>query len=112
MLGAHPDAAVDMTNDPRFYNAVIPSANLFTTAEEVSRFYQMLLESREGWSHPPGSNLVGWAKRQGNSPIVYLPGGDDASAMANPHFRQFVHNAVRWVSSDAARMWARSGATD
>jgi len=42
-LGAHPDDAVAMTNDPRFYRAVIPSANLFGTAEEVSRFYQMLL---------------------------------------------------------------------
>jgi len=43
ILGAHPDQAVAMTNDPRFYRAVIPSANLFGTAEEVSRFYQMLL---------------------------------------------------------------------
>ncbi|MEZ5503378.1 MAG: serine hydrolase domain-containing protein [Halioglobus sp.] len=44
ILGAHPDKAVEMTNDPRFYGAVIPSANLFATAEEVSRFYQMLLQ--------------------------------------------------------------------
>ena len=43
VLGAHPDTAVDMTNDTRFYNSIIPSANLFATAEEVSRFYQMLL---------------------------------------------------------------------
>lgn len=70
------------------------------------------MNSREGWSHTSGSNLVGWVKRHGNSPIVYLQGGDDASAMANPHFRRLVHNAVRWVSSDAARMWARSNTTD
>lgn len=43
-LGAHPDQAVAMTNEPRFYRAVIPSANLFGTAEEVSRFFQMLLD--------------------------------------------------------------------
>lgn len=43
VLGAHPDKAVEMTNDPRFYSSIIPSANLFGTAEEVSRFYQMLL---------------------------------------------------------------------
>jgi CubicO group peptidase (beta-lactamase class C family) len=43
VLGTHPDKAVEMTNDPRFYRAVIPSANLYGTAEEVSRFYQMLL---------------------------------------------------------------------
>ncbi len=43
VLGTHPDTAVDMTNDPRFYGAIIPSANLVGTAEEVGRFYQMLL---------------------------------------------------------------------
>lgn len=43
VLGTHPDTAVDMTNDPRFFSGVIPSANLFATAEEVCRFYQMLL---------------------------------------------------------------------
>jgi CubicO group peptidase (beta-lactamase class C family) len=44
VLGTHPDTAVAITNDQRFYSAVIPSANLFATAEEVSRFYQMLLD--------------------------------------------------------------------
>lgn len=44
VLGAHPDTVVDMTNDPRFYSAIIPSANLYATAEEASRFYQMLLD--------------------------------------------------------------------
>jgi CubicO group peptidase (beta-lactamase class C family) len=44
VLGTHPEKAVAMTNDPRFYRAVIPSANLFGTAEETSRFYQMLLD--------------------------------------------------------------------
>ncbi len=43
VLGATPDTAIAMTNDPRFYEAIIPSANLFATAEEISRFYQMLL---------------------------------------------------------------------
>jgi len=43
ILGTHPGKAVEMSNDPRFYRAIIPSANLFATAEEVSRFYQMLL---------------------------------------------------------------------
>ncbi len=43
VLGTHPDTAVELTNDPRFYSTVIPSANLFATAEETSRFFQMLL---------------------------------------------------------------------
>jgi CubicO group peptidase (beta-lactamase class C family) len=34
----------DMSNDPRFLTAVMPAANLFATAEELSRYYQMLLE--------------------------------------------------------------------
>jgi type 1 glutamine amidotransferase len=63
--------------------------------------------SRADWHHSAGSNLVGWAKRWGNSPIVYLQGGDDAAAMANEYFRRLVHNAIRWVSSDDARSWAR-----
>jgi CubicO group peptidase (beta-lactamase class C family) len=47
VLGKHPDEVVAITNDPRFYQSVIPSANLFGTAEEVSRFYQMLLNHGE-----------------------------------------------------------------
>ena len=63
--------------------------------------------SREGWSHPQGSHLVGWAKHHRASPIVYLQGGDDGAALADPHYRQLVHNAVRWVASPAARDWVR-----
>jgi len=93
---------------PVFADDVIPllrsdygfvQENFFSAASAVAG----QMHSREGWSHPAASNLVGWVKRWGNSPIVYLQGGDDASAMANVHFRQLVHNAVRWVSSDAAR---------
>ncbi|MEP1593994.1 MAG: ThuA domain-containing protein, partial [Halieaceae bacterium] len=65
------------------------------------------MNSREGWEHPRGSNLVGWVKSWGNSPIVYLQGGDDAQAMENEHFQKLVHNAVRWVSSEQAHAWAR-----
>jgi len=70
------------------------------------------MNEREGWSHPAGSNLVGWTRRHGNSPIVYLQGGDDGAAMSNQYFRQLVHNAVRWVSSDAARDWVRTPSAD
>lgn len=44
VLGAHPETAIDLTNDPRFFRAIVPAANIFATAEEVSRFYQMLLD--------------------------------------------------------------------
>jgi type 1 glutamine amidotransferase len=76
--------------------------NFYSAAQAVAGE----LHSRAGWSHPSGSSLVGWAKHRGRSPIVYLQGGDDATALANVHFRALVHNAVRWVCSDEARAWA------
>ncbi len=66
------------------------------------------LFSRENWSHPDGSNVVAWVKRAGNSPLVYLQGGDDAAALGNKYFQRLVHNAVRWVSSEAAHQWVRA----
>lgn len=54
--------------------------------------------SREGWHHPPGSNLVGWAKQALNSRLVYLQPGDGPSAYDNPHYRRLVENAIRWVA--------------
>lgn len=97
---------------PIFEDNVIP---LLTSdyCFEDTHFYSAasavagVMQSRRGWTHPRGSPLVGWAKRHGNSPIVYLQGGDDSVAMGNQHFRQLVHNAVRWVSSEAAHAWAR-----
>ncbi len=64
--------------------------------------------SREGWTHPRGSNLVGWAKHYLNSPIVYLQGGDDASAWNSRFYRQLLRNAVDWVASEQAHEWARA----
>ncbi|MFW2851841.1 ThuA domain-containing protein [Sphingomonas sp. TX0543] len=63
--------------------------------------------SNEGWEHPDGSNLIGWAKRARNSPLVYLQPGDDKVTYDNPVYRKLVENAVRWVSSPAAREWAK-----
>ncbi|MEI7891530.1 MAG: serine hydrolase domain-containing protein [Myxococcales bacterium] len=36
-----------ITNDPRFYQVVIPSANLVATADEMSQFFQLLLDGGE-----------------------------------------------------------------
>ncbi|MBH76654.1 MAG: acyl-CoA synthase [Dehalococcoidia bacterium] len=65
-------------------------------------------EQRSNWNHPEGSNLVAWAKRSHNSPVVATDGGDGPSAYENPAFRQFLTNAITWVASDAAKEWARS----
>jgi len=98
---------------PIFEDDVIPllrsdynfeSESLYSAANAVAGE----LNSRTGWTHPPACSLVGWVKSYRNSPIVYLQGGDDARAMGNEDFRRLVHNAVRWVSSDSAKAWARS----
>lgn len=58
--------------------------------------------SNAGWTHPPGSNLVGWARTHNRSRIVYLQGGDDAQAWNNANYQRLLGNAVRWVSQQSA----------
>ena len=100
---------------PVFEDDVVPLLRSDAAFEEREFFSASLairgkMFSREGWSHPAGSNLVGWARRQGRSPIVTLLLGDGPSAYEHPAFRRLVGNAIRWVASDAAREWA-AGAT-
>lgn len=56
------------------------------------------LFSNDGWHHPAGSNLVGWAKEARNARLVYLQPGDGVSAYDNPNYRKLVENAIRWVA--------------
>ncbi len=63
--------------------------------------------SNEGWSHAPGSNLVGWVKRARKSPLVYLQPGDGPATYADPNYRRLIANAIRWVASPEAKAWAR-----
>ena len=46
-LGASWKDVVRISNDPRFMKVIIPCANLFSTADEVSRFFQLLLNKGE-----------------------------------------------------------------
>jgi len=54
--------------------------------------------ARDGWDHPPGSNLAGWARDVGKGRLVYLQPGDGEGAYGNPHYRRLVENAIRWVA--------------
>ena len=45
--GIHPDDATRMSNDPRFYDAVLPAANGVATANELGRFFELLLRGGE-----------------------------------------------------------------
>lgn len=62
--------------------------------------------TNDGWTHPTGSQLVGWAKHANRSPIVYLQFGDGPQTYADVSFRRVVRNAARWVASDEAKAWA------
>jgi CubicO group peptidase (beta-lactamase class C family) len=46
-LGTGLREVVELSNDPRFVTAIIPSANVMTTAYELSGFYQCLLDEGE-----------------------------------------------------------------
>jgi CubicO group peptidase (beta-lactamase class C family) len=46
-LGVHPDEATRISNDPRFITACLPAANGMSTANELGRFYEMLLRGGE-----------------------------------------------------------------
>jgi CubicO group peptidase (beta-lactamase class C family) len=43
-LGASLEECVELSNDVRFQTGVIPSANIFSTAQEMSMFFQCLLD--------------------------------------------------------------------
>jgi uncharacterized protein len=69
----------------------------FYSAARVVREGRMF--DNAGWEHAPGSNLVGWTRKQGASRIVYLQPGDDPVAYANPNFERLLGNAIRWVAA-------------
>lgn len=70
---------------------------------------QARMWTRDGWQHPPGTNLIAWARAAGNAPTVTIQCGNDAATYANPAFRKLLRNAIDWVTSAAAAAWARQG---
>jgi type 1 glutamine amidotransferase len=54
-----------------------------------------------GWTHAPGSNLIGWTRKPGNSHLVYLQCGDDPIAYANRSFQTILKNAITWAAKAA-----------
>ena len=85
----------------------VGDATLFYSADHAIRGTR---DSIEGWSHPPGSDRVGWVKHAGNAPVVYLQFGDGPQTYADPHYRRVLSNAVAWAAGDEARTWARQHA--
>lgn len=69
--------------------------NFYSATKAVA---EQKMFNNEGWSHEPGSALIGWARTVGTTRIVYLQCGDDPVAYANEHFQQLLANAIAWVS--------------
>lgn len=46
-LGTDLDDLVDITNDPRYLTGIVPSANTITTANELSRFFEIMRRGGE-----------------------------------------------------------------
>ncbi|MYH67997.1 MAG: ThuA domain-containing protein [Dehalococcoidia bacterium] len=65
-------------------------------------------DEQAGWDHPEGSNLVVWAKKSVNSPVIAMQIGDGPNCYANPGFRKLLSNALHWVATEDARAWAAS----
>ena len=94
---------------PVFEDSVTPILRTDFAVDDASLFYSADLairgqrNSNEGWTHPPGSDLVGWVKKVGNSPLAYLQFGDGPITYADPNFRLVLSNAIGWAASDEAR---------
>jgi uncharacterized protein len=95
-LAATPDTVPLLTSDYAFTQANFSPPPLAPKAEQ------------DAWSHADGDNVIVWARRVRNSPVVACEAGDGPPAYENPSFRRLVANAIRWVASDEARTWAQS----
>jgi CubicO group peptidase (beta-lactamase class C family) len=47
ILGVEFERVVDISNEPHFLSSVIPAGNIYATADDVARFYQMMLDQGE-----------------------------------------------------------------
>ncbi len=66
------------------------------------------LFSRDGWQHPPGTDLIAWARRYHGAPSVTILLGNDGATFGHPAFRRLVRNAVAWLAGPDAAAWAKA----
>ncbi len=79
----------------------------------LETYHEVLGTPRTGprWRHPAPSDLIGWAKAAGSSPVVYLQPGDGPEAFSHPVYRRLLANALAWVASADAHAWAAENRT-
>ena len=95
-MGPSPDIVPLLVSDYAFTQANFTPPPLASPAEQAA------------WTHEDGNNVIVWAKRTRNSPVVASEAGDGPAAYANEGFRRLLANAIAWVTSDEARAWARA----
>jgi uncharacterized protein len=106
----------DLTDElylfPVFEDSVVPLLRTTFPMTDPAQFFSADLairgsrNSNDGWTHPAGSNLVGWVKHSDRSPVVYLQFGDGPVTYADPSFRRVLTNAISWAASPDASTWA------
>ena len=93
---------------------VVPLMRTTFDVSDPSRFFSADLAIRgqrntnEGWSHPPGSDLVAWVRSEDSAPIAYLQFGDGPVTYGDAWFRRVLAQAITWVASPEAHHWAVS----
>jgi type 1 glutamine amidotransferase len=121
-VGAHPVTAgledgFDLTDEPYLFETldddIVPllrarhdfvPENFFSAANALNA----RMWTRDGWTHGTGTDLIAWARRIGNSPIVYIQAGNDGATFGMPAYRKLLRNAVDWVTGSEAAEWARA----
>lgn len=100
-VGATLEQVVEVSNDPRFRDLVIPAGNLYATAEEASRFFQMLLDlgrwqDRQVFHPDTVRNAVRGARRPAFDRSLMIPLRFSAGLMrGNPGISLFGPGAPR-----------------
>ncbi len=109
-------SGIDLTDElycyPVLTDSVVPLLRTSFPVDDPSQFSSAdaairgRRNSNEGWTHPAGSELVGWVKSARRSPVVYLQFGDGPVTYSDPSFRLVLSNSIAWAASDDARVWA------
>jgi type 1 glutamine amidotransferase len=100
---------------PVFADDVIPLLRADAPGGPFRETYREVLGTPgpgPAWQHPAPSDLIGWAKSAGRSPVVYIQPGDGPDTFGRSAYRRLVGNALAWVSSAEARSWAAEHRTD
>ena len=50
--------------------------------------------------HPTSDATIGWTRQYGPARVVFLQGGHDSKAYANPNYRELIVRSIRWTAGE------------